>query len=154
VRAGILLLLAEEPRNGYQIIQELEHRSGGVWRPSPGSIYPALSQLEDEGLVEQVGGEGESRRRFQLTEQGRDYVESHRDELKAPWDVVTDSVRGGAFELRDLLGQTAFAAIQVARAGTDDQVAAAKALLDETRRGLYRILAEDPTTDASAEETD
>lgn len=154
VRAGILLLLAEEPRNGYQIIQELEQRSGGVWRPSPGSIYPALAQLEDEGLVEQVGGEGESRRRFRLTSDGTTYVESHRDELKAPWDAVTDSVRGGAFELRDLLGQTAFAAIQVARAGTDEQVAAAKTLLDETRRGLYRILADDPAAETPADQTD
>jgi len=155
VRAAILALLAEEPRNGYQIMQEIEERSDGVWRPSPGSVYPALSQLEDEGLVEQVSGEGESRRKFRLTEEGTSYVESHQEELKAPWEAMSGSVRGGMFELRDLLGQTAFAAIQVARAGTDAQVAAAKTLLDDTRRGLYRILADGDITpnDSGEDET-
>src|ERR671937_281618 len=77
VRAGILTLLAEEPRNGYQIIQELAERSGGMWRPSPGSIYPALQQLEDEGLIraEQTGG----RKAYKLTDAGREFV-AERDE--------------------------------------------------------------------------
>src|SRR3954465_2231774 len=69
VRAALLVLLAEEPRNGYGLMQEIEQRSGGVWRPSPGSVYPALSQLEDEGLVQAVQ-EGTSKR-FDLTEAGR-----------------------------------------------------------------------------------
>src|SRR5215210_86537 len=58
VRAALLVLLAEEPRNGYQLMQEIEERSDGVWRPSPGSVYPALQQLEDEGLVRVAPGEG------------------------------------------------------------------------------------------------
>lgn len=145
VRAGILALLAEEPRNGYQIITELERRSGGMWRPSPGSVYPALAQLEDEGLV--VADPGEGRRTFRLTDEGRAYVDEHADELRAPWEAMAGSVDGGMHELHELLGHTALAAVQVARAGTQAQVAAAKRLLEETRRGLYRILAEDETDD-------
>ena len=58
VRAALLLLLAEEARNGYQLMQTIEERSGGRWRPSPGSVYPALAQLEDEGLVRAVERDG------------------------------------------------------------------------------------------------
>ena len=81
VRAAILDVLAVEPMNGYQIIQQIAERSGGAWKPSPGSVYPTVQQLEDEGLVE--GREGEGRRLLQLTEEGRRYVEEHPDELAA-----------------------------------------------------------------------
>src|SRR5262249_58969705 len=84
VRSAILRLLAEEPRNGYQIIQELTERSRGVWRPSPGSIYPALQQLEDEGLIQ--AEEQEGRRRYHLTDAGRGYVAARADEHAAPWE--------------------------------------------------------------------
>src|SRR5215212_643106 len=77
VRAALLVLLAEEPRNGYQLMQEIEQRSDGVWRPSPGSVYPALQLLEDEGLVRV---EGEGRKAYTLTDEGRAYVESHAAE--------------------------------------------------------------------------
>src|SRR3954465_2175874 len=87
VRAAILALLAEEPRNGYQLIQEIEARSGGEWRPSPGAIYPALQQLTDEGLIE--GTEGEGRKTFRLTDAGRSYVEQHADEVNSPWEAMT-----------------------------------------------------------------
>ena len=76
VRAAALLLLAEEPRNGYQIMQEIEKRSGGVWRPSPGSVYPALAQLEDEGLIRV--DEQEGRRSYTLTDIGHAYVQVRR----------------------------------------------------------------------------
>jgi DNA-binding PadR family transcriptional regulator len=83
IRAGILALLKEGPRNGYQIMQELEQRSQGLWRPSPGSIYPALQQLEDEGLVQpESAGVG---RTFRLTEAGRTHVEAHPEEVAEPW---------------------------------------------------------------------
>src|SRR5215218_4893726 len=75
VRAALLVLLGEEPRNGYQLMQEIEQRSDGVWRPSPGSVYPALQQLEDEGLVRVAPGEG--RKAFELTDEGRAHVEAH-----------------------------------------------------------------------------
>ena len=87
VRAALLVLLAEEPRNGYGLMQEIERRSEGAWRPSPGSVYPALQQLEDEGLVraEESGG----RRLFTLTDEGRAYVAENEAELGQPWDAST-----------------------------------------------------------------
>jgi DNA-binding PadR family transcriptional regulator len=142
VRAAALALLAEEPRNGYQIIQEIGERSGGVWRPSPGSVYPALQQLEDEGLVRPETGES-GRRQYVLTDEGRAYVTAHPDELRAPWDVVAGSVGSDAIELRSLFGQVIMAAVQVVRVGSEAQVAQARELLTETRRSLYRILAAD-----------
>jgi len=142
VRAAALALLAEEPRNGYQIIQEIGERSGGVWRPSPGSVYPALQQLEDEGLIEAETPEG-GRRRYALTEEGQAYVSAHPDEVSAPWDVVARSVGDDTIELRALIGQVAMAAVQVAQVGSDAQVAQAHQILTGARRSLYRILAAD-----------
>jgi Transcriptional regulator PadR-like family len=76
VRAAILVLLDEEPRNGYGIMQEIEERSAGAWRPSPGSVYPVLQQLEDEGLV-RAAQTGE-RKLMELTEEGKAYVDERR----------------------------------------------------------------------------
>jgi DNA-binding PadR family transcriptional regulator len=142
VRAAALALLAEQPMNGYQIIQEIGERSGGVWRPSPGSIYPALQQLEDEGLIRVDAGEG-GRRAFQLTDEGRTYAEAHSDELNAPWDLVAGGAGGAAIEMRHLIGQVAMAAFQVISAGSDAQAAQARKVLTDTRKALYRILAAD-----------
>jgi DNA-binding PadR family transcriptional regulator len=140
VRAAALALLAEEPRNGYQIIQEINERSGGVWQPSPGSVYPALQQLEDEGLIQAETPEG-GRRRYALTTAGREYVDTHADEVRAPWDAVADSVGSDAIELRHLVGQLAMAAVQVVQVGNPDQVAQARKILTDGRRKLYAILA-------------
>jgi DNA-binding PadR family transcriptional regulator len=142
VRAAALALLAEEPRNGYQIIQEIGERSGGVWRPSPGSVYPALQQLEDENLIRAEAGDG-GRRAYVLTDAGRAYVADHPDEVRAPWDVVAGSAGGTALEMRRLIGQVAVAAFQVASVGTEDQVGQARKVLTEARKALYRILAAD-----------
>ena len=141
VRAAVLLLLAEEPRNGYALMQEIEERSEGVWRPSPGSIYPALAQLEDEGLVEATK-EG-SGREFALTDAGREHVEARREELGEPWKAVNGGFPKEAGELRDLMMQLGGAAMQVVSAGNAEQRQRAVELLSEARRGLYRILAED-----------
>jgi len=146
VRAAILALLAEQPRNGYQIMQELEQRSRGLWRPSPGSVYPALQQLEDEGLVraEDSGGG----RAFRLTEKGDAYVKEHEDEVEAPWEAARS---GAGDELADLAGlarQVLVAAVQVAHAGAPSHRAEARKVLQDARKALYRILAED---DASEE---
>jgi DNA-binding PadR family transcriptional regulator len=154
VRAAALALLAEEPRNGYQIIQEIAARSGGVWQPSPGSVYPALQQLEDEGLIRAEDMES-GRKGFVLTDEGHAYMAAHADEVAAPWEIVAGRERVGMREMRALMGQLAMAATQVTSAGTDAQVAEAQRILSDTRRNLYRILAteEDPEaaqTDGSA----
>jgi DNA-binding PadR family transcriptional regulator len=144
VRAAVLALLAEEPRNGYQIIQAIAERSGGVWQPSPGSVYPALQQLRDEGLIQP---EGPGREGFSLTEEGRSYMAEHADEVDAPWEVVAGRERGGAREMRSLIGQLGMAAMQVTHAGSEAQIAEAQRVLKNTRRSLYRILASDDDTD-------
>jgi len=151
VRAAVLILLDEQPMHGYQIIQEIEERSGGVWQPSPGSVYPLLQQLEDEGLafIEQ----GEGRKVANLTESGRAYVEQNRAELQAAWNAATNDVDDRAVEMRDLFAlykQTAVAAKQVALMGTESQLGEARKVLTETRRRLYLILAEGDTSDEQA----
>jgi DNA-binding PadR family transcriptional regulator len=141
VRAAALLLLEEEPRNGYQLMEEIERRSGGAWRPSPGSIYPALSQLEDEGLVQ--ADESAGRRSFSLTEDGVAYVEANRASLGSPWDEASEGMPSEFVELRNLIGQLAMATMQVAQSGSEEQVAEAKKILADARRSLYKILARD-----------
>ncbi|WP_372440692.1 PadR family transcriptional regulator [Nocardia acididurans] len=143
VRAAILLLLQERPMHGYELIQQIRERSQDVWRPSPGSIYPALSQLEDEGLVliEKVSG----RKTAKLTESGTEYVEANKGELGDPWQDVKDGVGDQALDLRGLIGQLMGAAAQVAAVGNKDQAEKAAEVLTEARRALYRILAEDDT---------
>ena len=150
VRAAALALLAEQPMNGYQIIQEIGERSGGVWRPSPGSVYPALQQLEDEVLIRAESGDG-GRRGYVLTDAGRTYVDEHPEELRAPWDVVAGGAGGAAIEMRTLMQQLGMAAFQVVSAGTDAQQAQARKVLADARKSLYRILAadEDETPDAA-----
>ena len=93
VRAAMLLLLEEQPQNGYQLIQEIERRTEGVWKPSPGSVYPALQQLEDEGLVQATELEG--KRAYELTAEGREYVESNREELGNPFEAATGGMDEG-----------------------------------------------------------
>ncbi len=140
VRAAILLLLEEKPRNGYQVMQEITERSRGVWQPSPGSVYPALQQLEDEGLIRSEESEGQ--RLFTLTDAGRAHTEQHRAQWGSPWDEVSGAVGDDVHELLSLLRQTAGALIQVAHAGSPAQVAKASQLVRQTKRGLYEILAE------------
>jgi Predicted transcriptional regulators len=140
IRAAVLALVAEQPRHGYEIIQQIAERSGGAWRPSPGSVYPTLSQLEDEGLVrvEKVDG----RRVVHLTEDGTAYVTEHREELDAVWASVGRDADSDAVELWEQLGQLHAAAQQVMGAGTPEQITAASAALAEARKTIYRLLAE------------
>jgi DNA-binding PadR family transcriptional regulator len=142
IRSAILLLLAEEPRNGYGLMQEIEERSGGVWRPSPGSVYPALSQLEDEGLVRATERDG--RKAFALTDEGTAHVEANRERMGTPWETVGEGASDELHELRHAAQALAIAAMQVAQTGTKDQLAEAKAILEDARRRLYRLLAGDP----------
>jgi DNA-binding PadR family transcriptional regulator len=140
VRAAILLLLEEEPRNGYQLMEEIESRSGGAWRPSPGSVYPALAQLEDEALIR--SDESAGRRSFELTDEGRTYVADNRESLGSPWDEAGDGVPSEFAELRSLIGGVGMATLQVVQSGDEKQIAEAKQVLTDARKALYSILAE------------
>ena len=147
VRAAILALLKEGPRNGYQIMSDIEERSNGAWRPSPGAIYPALSQLADEGLI--VGEESGGKRSFRLTDSGREYVEQHPDRARGAWE---SSEQQEAWQIPGLFAEAArlgSGIVQLAHAGSPAQVRAAEKLLQETRRELYRILAETDEDDAA-----
>ena len=141
VRAAVLLLLAEEPMHGYQLMQTIADRSGGRWTPSPGAIYPTLNQLEDEGLVTVTAESG--RRLATLTESGQQHVAENR----AGWPDPFGSEHGehpGA-NLRVLLEELHVAARQVARNGSDAQRAAAAEILGGARRSLYLLLADGAT---------
>ena len=141
LRTAVLLLLAEEPRNGYQIMQELEERSEGLWRPSPGSVYPTLQQLEDEGMIR--SDEQDGRRLYHLTDAGRAFVADRPEDQPPPWETFADTFSDQHAEFGALMRDVAMAFVQVQHAGTEAQVAEARRVLTDARRALYRILAED-----------
>lgn len=142
VRNAVLALLAEEPQHGYAVIGQLAERSGGLWRPSPGSVYPVLGQLEEEGLV--TSDESGGRKVFALTDAGRAYVEAHADELREPWTPEESRHRDRAVSLFEAVRSLGGAAREVARNGSDAQVEQARTVLDGARRAMYRILADEP----------
>jgi DNA-binding PadR family transcriptional regulator len=154
VRAAVLALLAEQPMHGYQVITELAERSRGAWRPSPGSVYPTLQQLEDEGLV--TVAESGGRRVFTLTEAGRREVADQESSNagRAPWEQLRSGEPPDEDDLdavlRQRAGEVVAAVMQVASAGTPEQGERAERLLVETRRALYRLLAEDDADDEDA----
>jgi DNA-binding PadR family transcriptional regulator len=139
VRAAILVLLAEKPSHGYQIIQELERRSDGAWRASPGSVYPTLQQLEDEGLVRAVEADA-GRRVFELTDSGREEA-AKLAAGPAPWAEAAGSMGGGHRDLRDQAFQLLAATWQVSRTGDAAHIAEAHTILRDARRKLYLLLA-------------
>jgi DNA-binding PadR family transcriptional regulator len=149
VRLALLRLLAEEPRNGYQLMQAIEERSEGLWRPSPGSVYPTLAQLEDEGLVRSIETEGT--RRFEITDAGREHLDTRADE-PAPWEAAAEDADNPLAELGPLVVQIGKATFQVASVGDRTQRDRARRLLAETRRALYGILAEEPQGDGVDDE--
>jgi DNA-binding PadR family transcriptional regulator len=150
IRTAALLLLSEEPRNGYQIMQEVEERSDGVWRPSPGSTYPALQQLEDEGLIR--AQELDGRKLFELTDAGREYVKERGEDKPAPWEQMSGDVSDQAHELGRLIREVAAAFTQVVKTGSEAQMGEARKVLTATRKDLYRILADgDPEAASDTE---
>ena len=142
MRAATLLLLEDRPAHGYQLIQDISERSDGAWTPSPGSIYPVLQQLEDEGLIEFDRIDG--RKTATLTDAGREFVEEHREELGTPWE---DAARGSdgdvAREAGASLKSFVLAWRQVMHTGTPAQQARASTILDDARKSMYRVLADD-----------
>jgi DNA-binding MarR family transcriptional regulator len=120
-------------------MQEVQERSGGIWSPSPGSVYPALQQLEDEGLIRTEESDG--RKLFAITDEGRAIVSARGAEQSAPWEQTGDGA-GGVHELGKLMREVAHAFMQVMRTGSEAQVTKAAGVLATTRRDLYRILAD------------
>jgi DNA-binding PadR family transcriptional regulator len=139
VRAAILALLAERPMHGYEMIQELESRTGGLWRPSPGSVYPTLQLLEDEDLI--TGEESAGKRLFALTDTGRAQAQALET---SPWDEITENAGEAATHGRAAVGQLMMAFGQVMQAGSEEQRGRALEVISDARRRLYGILAEDP----------
>ncbi|NLU80008.1 helix-turn-helix transcriptional regulator [Micromonospora sp. HNM0581] len=140
VRNAVLALLTERPMHGYEMIQEIDSRTGGSWRPSPGSIYPTLQLLEDEGVIVTIEESGGARKRFTLTGQG--HTEAEEAAHTPPWAEVAEDTINSWHDTRHAGMQAMQALRQVMRTGTDDQRERAAQVLDETRRKLYAILAE------------
>jgi DNA-binding PadR family transcriptional regulator len=138
IRAAILVLLAEQPMHGYQIIQELAERTGGVWQPSPGSVYPTLQQLQDEELVRETASES-GKRIYELTDTGREQAEA----TTPPWTDVAGESEDALVALRDLAHQVLAATRQVAHAGSASHIEAAQTVLRDARQKLYRLLADE-----------
>lgn len=141
VRTALLLLLAEQPMHGYQLMQAITERTSGAWRPSPGAIYPTLSQLEDEGLINTLAQGG--RKLATLTDAGQTYLHTHHEAMPDPFAEFTAGGGGGS-DLRDALEELRHPARQLAL-GDPQQVQAAQRVLAEARRSLYLILAGTPT---------
>jgi len=142
VRAAALLLLSEQPQHGYQLIQEIGERSNGSWTPSPGSIYPVLQQLEDEGLITFTRVEG--RKTATLTDEGTAYVEENREQLGTPWEeAASDSPFAERKELVQGFKGFVHAWKQVVEIGTAEQLKQATTVLEDARKAMYRILADD-----------
>jgi DNA-binding PadR family transcriptional regulator len=148
IRGAILVLLAEQPMHGYQLMQEMAARTDGAWRPSPGAIYPALSLLEDEGYVV-ITREG-GRKLAALTDEGRAHIESQHDSSGDPFAELRDAGDHGG--LRNALEALAGAVRQVARTGTPEQRTRAEQTLVAARRTVYLVLADVDTERATSSE--
>ncbi len=141
IRTALLAILAEAPGHGYDLIQRIEEKTGGTWKPSPGSVYPTLQLLEDEGLV--VAPDQEGKRTFQLTETG--LAENERRQSEVGEQLWSRGSEGREREtgLLEAIKGIALAATQVSRAGNPSQIEAATEILRSARKKLYAILAED-----------
>ncbi|SHM17167.1 PadR family transcriptional regulator [Actinacidiphila paucisporea] len=139
VRASILALLKDRPMHGYEMIQEIAERSGGAWKPSPGSVYPTLQLLEDEGLISSASEGG--KKLFTLTDTGSQEAEAGPE---APWEDAGRGVDWDAMnEIRKAGGGLIEAFRQVWATGTPEQREKALTVVNEARKRLYLILAEE-----------
>jgi DNA-binding PadR family transcriptional regulator len=140
VRAAILAVLAKEPMHGYQIIHEIEERSGGSWKPSPGSVYPTLQLLADEGLIS--AKESNGRKTYSLTDAGKKEAEAAAEQ-SSPWEAQAGKDGGRTSALPKAGINLAQATASIARTGTPEQVKQAIEVLDDARRKIYGILAQE-----------
>jgi DNA-binding PadR family transcriptional regulator len=138
VRAAILALLAERPMHGYEMIKEIAARSNGLWRPSPGSVYPTLQLLVDEGLIVATESEG-SKQLFELTDDGR---EATANAQTPPWEEITEGADPNEVNLRASFGQFAAAVFQGAHAATPEQQKRILDIVNNARRDIYGVLGE------------
>jgi DNA-binding PadR family transcriptional regulator len=139
VRSVILILLADGPSNGYGLIKAIGEKTGGWWRPSPGSVYPTLQQLVDEGLIASAGSG--PRPEYELTDEGRAFVDEHKEHLDSAWNASTNQQHEHG-ELFAAAGKLMGVIRQVSQAGTPEQRTATATKLDDLRRELYRMLGE------------
>ncbi len=141
IRTALLAALAEGPGHGYDVMQTLEDKTGGAWRPSPGSVYPTLQLLEDEGLVQ--SSEREGKRVFEINDAGRTELARRIEEAGGtPWDLAGKNPERGN-ELRSAMEQMHLAAKQISIAADPSQVERAVAIVTDARKKLYQLLAED-----------
>jgi len=138
VRVAILALLAERSMHGYEMIQEIAARSNGLWRPSPGSVYPTLQLLVDEGLIVATESEG-SKRLFELTDEGRDATANAQT---PPWEEIAEGADPNVVNLRASFGQFAAAVFQGAHAATPEQQKRILEIVNNARRDIYGVLGE------------
>ena len=139
MRAAILKLLTERPMHGYEMTQEIAARSDGLWKPSPGSIYPTLQLLEDEGLITPAESQG-SKKTFELTEDGRTAADAIET---APWDEIAEGADPKAVNLRSAVGQLMGAVAQSVHAGTPEQQHRVVDIVNNARREIYQVLGEE-----------
>ncbi|MEX3653442.1 MULTISPECIES: PadR family transcriptional regulator [Mycolicibacterium] len=139
VRAAILTLLAERPMHGYEMTQEIAARSHNLWKPSPGSVYPTLQLLVDEGLIAPAETEG-SKKTFELTEEGRQAAEAIDT---PPWDQITEDADPAAMNLRGALGQLMAAVGQSSFTASEDQQQRILDIVNNARREVYQVLSEE-----------
>ena len=142
VRTAVLALLEEKPAHGYDLIRELEERSGGAWQPSPGSVYPTLQLLEDQGML--TSEEVDGKRVFSITDEGRAELAERRarDDGTAPWEMRAEGSEGFG-KLFGAMSQLGAAVMQVARAGNAEQIDRVTGIVADARKKVYAILAED-----------
>ncbi len=140
IRTALLTVLMEGPGHGYDIMQRVEEKTGGAWRPSPGSVYPTLQLLGDEGFVTAIERDG--KRVFEITEAGTAEATRRLEEAGgAPWDLTDDGV--GPWQVKESMGLLFLAAKQVSMAGTTEHLQQAVAILAEARKKLYLLLSQD-----------
>ena len=140
VRTALLIALLDGPGHGYELIQLLETKTEGRWRPSPGSVYPSLQMLADEGMA--TASDIDGKRVYEITDEGRTAAEEHIATKGYPW-VAMDEGRGDQRGLMSAMKDLAVAAKMVGMSGSPEDIERASVILNKARKDLYGILAED-----------
>jgi DNA-binding PadR family transcriptional regulator len=139
IRTALLVCLADGPGHGYEIMQRLEEKSEGAWRPSPGSVYPALQMLTDEGLL--TATEADGKRVFEITSQGREEADTRVAEHGLPWEEL-DAGRADMRKLWEATKSLNLASKQATVTRHQPTIEQATAILVQARKDVYRLLAD------------